>query len=142
MGHGQKGYSLLEITVVLVLIAVLGALVAPRYADLRDGIAVRSAATDLVQTLATARRTALTRRTAVAVVFDTASGAIQVRSLGQPIVRHALALTYGVRLAADRDSAVYDARGLGYGASNLSVIIKRGNAVDTVVLARLGRVRW
>ena len=45
-------------------------------------------------------------------------------------------------VATNRDSMVYDARGIGYGASNLSVVIRRGRAVDTVVVSRLGRVRW
>jgi hypothetical protein len=48
---------------------------------------------------------------------------------------------YGVRVTASRDSMAYDARGLGYGAANLSVVVHRGRVAETVYVSRLGRVR-
>ena len=48
---------------------------------------------------------------------------------------------HGVTLSATRDSMAYAPNGLGYGASNLSIIVRRGAVTDTVVVSRLGRVR-
>ena len=137
----RDGVTLLELTVVLAICAVMACLAVPRFTRLRDASAVRSAMSDLGATFAFARQTAVARRTTVAVVLDTASGIVRVRSGGQTLVRRTLRAAYGVGLAATRDSAVYDARGLGYGVSNLSLIIRRGSFVDTLTMSRLGRVR-
>jgi hypothetical protein len=58
------------------------------------------------------------------------------------IVRRDLHAMFGVRIASARDTMAYDVRGLGIGLSNLSLVIRRGRAVDTVFLSRLGRVRY
>jgi hypothetical protein len=36
----------------------------------------------------------------------------------------------------------FGASGLGYGAANLRVVVRRGAASETVYVSRLGRVRW
>jgi hypothetical protein len=36
----------------------------------------------------------------------------------------------------------FDPHGLGVGVANLSLIIRRGRAADTVFLSRLGRIRY
>jgi hypothetical protein len=46
-----------------------------------------------------------------------------------------------VVLSASRARVVYSASGFGYGAANLSVVVRRNSAVDTVFVSRLGRVR-
>jgi hypothetical protein len=57
------------------------------------------------------------------------------------LLRRDLRSVFGVRLSASRDSMAYDARGLGLGAANLSLVIRRGAAAETVFVSRLGRVR-
>jgi hypothetical protein len=57
---------------------------------------------------------------------------VRVRELGA---------RYGVRLASSRDSLAFDPRGLGFGAANASIRLTRGAAAETVVVARLGRIR-
>ena len=58
------------------------------------------------------------------------------------LLRRDLAIGYGVRISASRDSMAFDARGLGMGAANLSLVARRGRAVDTLFLSRLGRIRY
>jgi hypothetical protein len=47
-----------------------------------------------------------------------------------------------VSLSTSRDSLAFDVRGLGYGAANLTLVARRGAAADTLVVSRLGRVRY
>jgi len=138
----RRAFTLLETTIVLTIAAVLLAIVAQRFAAARDSSAVRSALSDLGSTFSLARQVAMTRRTLVSVVLDTAADAVEIRAAGQRVLRRELGGAYGIVLGANRDSAVYDARGLGFGASNLSVTARRGRFVDTLSMSRLGRVRW
>jgi prepilin-type N-terminal cleavage/methylation domain-containing protein len=138
----RRAFTLLELTVVLSLAGLLLAVTAPRFALLRNAWAVRSALTDLAASFSLARQTAIARRTPVAVVMDTARGVVQVRTAGRQLRRSDLRVSYGVALAANRDSAVYDPRGLGFGLSNLTVTVRRGALVDTLTMSRLGRIRF
>jgi prepilin-type N-terminal cleavage/methylation domain-containing protein len=138
----RSGLTLFELMVVMIVVGLLAALAVPRFSRLRDASAVRAAMMDLGSTFASARQTAMTRRTPVAVVFDTANGVVRLRANGETLLNHALRANYAVSLGANRDSAVYDPRGLGYGVSNLSVTVRRGSFVDTLTMSRLGRTTW
>jgi len=138
----RSGLTQLELIVVLVVGGVLTVLAVPRLVGLRDASSVRAAMTDVGAAFAVARQAAVTRRTPVAVVFDTAAGAIRVSSGGETILRRSLRATYSVSIGANRDSAVYDARGLGFGLTNLSLRVRRGTFVDTLTMSRLGRTVW
>jgi hypothetical protein len=48
---------------------------------------------------------------------------------------------HGVRLAATRDSMTYYPDGLALGGANLSIVLSRGAAADTVIVSREGRVK-
>jgi prepilin-type N-terminal cleavage/methylation domain-containing protein len=139
---GAAGFTLLELLVVLTIVGMLLGLVVPRLAGLRNAQSVRAAMGDLGTAFVLARQSALARRSTVALVFDTAAAVVHIRSADGPIRRSDLGASFGVSLSANRDSAVYDARGLGYGVTNLSVAVRRGNFVDTLRMSRLGRARW
>ena len=138
----RPGFTLLELSLVLAIGGLLLALAAPRFAALRDAHAVRAAMTDLGASFALARQSAVARRAPIAVVLDTGTGIVLVRAAGESLRRSALRSSYGVVVGSNRDSAVYDPRGLGYGLSNLTVTVRRGIFVDTLTMSRLGRVRW
>src|SRR5262249_57395585 len=89
-----------------------------------------------------ARQPASAGRAPSAVVIDSASGVVEVRAGGVRVSRRELAAVYGIVLASNRDSAVYDARGLGFGVTNLTVTVRRGRFVDTLTMSRLGRTKW
>lgn len=126
---------------VLAIIALTMLLVGPQFARLRDGAAVRSAMTDLAAAFSTARAMAVARGAMATVVIDPPNAAIEVRVAGTTVLRRDLGRTYGIVLWSNRDSTVYDPRGMGYGAANLSVTIRRGAFVDTLSMSRLGRIR-
>ncbi len=126
----------------LTVMAVLLSIGLARFAALRDATSVHAAVSDLGSAFSLARQLAVSKRRMVAIVLDTGRASVELRSGGVTIVRRALGASYGVHVGSNRDSAVFDARGLGYGVSNLSVAIRRGHFVDTLTMSRLGRVRW
>ena len=126
---------------VVAVVAVLLGLAVPRIGRVRDHTATRSAARELAASFSTARDLAIARRSAVAVLLDTVGGSVSISASGQVLSERRLGLLYGVRLSATRDSMAFDARGVGRGAANLRVVLRRGAASDTVFLSRLGRVR-
>jgi len=103
--------------------------------------AVRAAAIEVERTLALARESALAWRATVSLRLDTLRGRLDLRR-GPTLLRtRDLAGEFGVRLGGTRDSVVYDARGLGRGAANATLVVRRGVTADTIVVSRLGRVR-
>jgi len=140
--NDRGAFTLLELVLTMTIVAVCLGLVAPRFASLRDGASVRSASNEIGAAFSNAREMAIARAAPVAVVIDTVNAAVELRANGQRIVRRTLGAMYGVRVSSTRDSAVYDARGFGYGVSNLSVTVRRGAMADTLTMSRLGRVRW
>lgn len=137
----RSAFSLAEVVVALVIAGILFALALPRLAAIQDAAATRGAAADLDALFATARHLAVTRRENLTVRLDPVSAEAQVRGRGQILVRHRLGAIFGISMTATRDSSVYDARGLGYGAANFTVVLRRRRAIDSVVVSRLGRVR-
>jgi Tfp pilus assembly protein FimT len=124
------------------IISIMIGIATARIGTAADRGAVRAAAAEAAAVFATARNRAVYRRMAVAVFIDTVRGTLTANADSVTILRRDLATLYGVRLTASRDSTAFDARGMGAGAANLSIIVGRGRAVDTVFLSRLGRVRY
>jgi len=137
----RRGTTLPELIVVLTVVGVLATIGAIRVTALRDRMNVRAAATETVATFALARRWSVSRASRTALTIDTAAAAIIVRSFADTISHRRLGSSHGVTMSATRDSMAYAPNGLGYGASNLTIVLRRGAAAETVVVSRLGRVR-
>lgn len=135
------GYALVELLVVLGLLGVVMAIAVPRARDALDRVTVRSAAGDVRATLRFARALALAGNRAVAVDIDSVTGTLRVKRGAEVLLIRGVGQAHGVRVGRTRDSLTYDGRGFGRGAANLSVILRRGQAAETVFVARLGRVR-
>jgi Tfp pilus assembly protein FimT len=135
-------FTALELIVVITLMGLLMAVAMPRLGALRDAASVHAAMGDLGAAFSLARQAAVTRRTMVSIVIDTAAGVVELRASGRALLRHGLRSAYGIVLWSNKDSTVYDARGLGYGLANLTITVQRGASVDTLTMSRLGRVRW
>ena len=137
----RPALTLLELVIVLVVIGLLSIITVREAGHYLDRLAARSAVTEAAEVIHEARDEALALHTLVSVRFDTARDELSLRARGRPPTVHALGHAHGVALAASRDSLVFDARGLGYGASNLTLIARRGRVAETLVVSRLGRVR-
>jgi Tfp pilus assembly protein FimT len=138
----RPALTLLELVIVLVIIGLVSIIAVRELGHWLDRIAARSAVAEAAEVIQQARDEALSRHALTSVKIDTARGELALRSRGTPAAVHALAHTHRVTLSATRDSLAFDVRGLGYGASNLTLIARRGRAAETLVVSRLGRVRY
>ncbi|MDE3173653.1 MAG: GspH/FimT family pseudopilin [Gemmatimonadota bacterium] len=136
----RPAMTLAELLLALAIAAVLLALALPPIVAAGDRAAVRAAARDVETAFASARAEALARRSPIWVVLDSGAGTVALRGAWGTRIRPVGSM-YGIGLRTTRDSMSYDGRGLGWGAANLTVVVARGRARDTVVVSRLGRVR-
>ena len=136
------GFSLVELVLVMTLAGLVCVTVVHALSVQLDRMAVRDAIAEAAGALARARDEALARRAVVRVRIDTAQRTLTARSGDERIAWHALGHAHGVSLSTTRDSIAFDVRGLGHGAANLTLIARRGQAADTLVVSRLGRVRY
>jgi type II secretory pathway pseudopilin PulG len=139
--RNRSGTTIIELVVVMIVLAALAAIALPRFHDIADRFAARSAIEEARSLFTFARRQAIACRSPVGVITDTLRDAIIVRSLGVELGRQSLRDRYGVQLTATRDSMSYDPRGLGYGAANLAIVARRGRGAETLFVSRLGRAR-
>ena len=137
----RRGATLPELVIVLATIGMVTAIAVTRIAALRDRMNVRAAAEETFATFALARRWSLSRATRTAIAIDTTAASLTVRSYSDTIARRRLGSSHGVSISATRDSMAYAPNGLGYGASNLSLVLRRNGAAETVFVFRLGRIR-
>lgn len=137
----RPGFTLVELSVSVVLIGLMAGLTLPRFTGWRDRIAVDAAAASTMTLLTTARHAALRRAVITAVRFDTARATIIVHAGPDTIVTRPLGVVHAVRLSTTRDSIAYGPAGLGYGAANTRLVLTRGAVAETVTVSRLGRAR-
>ena len=137
----HTGYTVLELVIVVTIASVLMAMAIPPVTLALDRISVEAAAGDIGSLLATARSLAIAGHSSVAVDVDSTAGVIRVRRGTELLVARNIGEAHGVRLSKTRDSLSYDWRGLGRGAANLSIVVRRRAAAETVFVSRLGRVR-
>lgn len=137
----RPALTLLELVIVLMIIGLLAIIAVREVGHYLDRLATRAAVAEAAEVIQQARDEALARHAVVSVTIDTAGGELALRERGYQLAVHALGHAHRVKLATTRDSLAFDVRGLGYGASNLTLVAKRGRAAETLVVSRLGRVR-
>ncbi|MEO6865959.1 MAG: GspH/FimT family pseudopilin [Gemmatimonadaceae bacterium] len=137
----RSGFSLLELVVVATIIGVAAGVAIPRTRYLIERIAVRGAADDAAAMLELARHTAMMRGDRISVDIDSAPARLTMRAGNDTLRRRDEKAIHGVRYAATRPSVVYSQLGMGFGVSNLTLVVTRGTAAETVTVSRLGRVR-
>lgn len=120
------------------VVAAVGLRQAHRYLD---SMATHAAVVDAAFVIEQARDAALSQHAMVTLRIDTAAGTLALSARGVRLATHALTHQDGVHLSSTRDSITFDVRGLGYGAANMTLVARRGAAVESLVVSRLGRTR-
>jgi Tfp pilus assembly protein FimT len=137
----RAAFTIIETTVGICLICLIGAIAAPGVSRLRDAIEVREASIEVETLFSAARHIAIARASQVSVDVDTAKRIVSVR-VGEEIVRkRELGTDHQVEIKATRPTITYSPIGMGYGAANTTIVLKRNASVDSVIVSRLGRVR-
>jgi prepilin-type N-terminal cleavage/methylation domain-containing protein len=147
----QRGYTLLEMVAVLVILGVLGALTAPRVHGWADRLAVGRAMEDIRGIYIKARMTALYRSVRVRLMLSPDSLAV-VAENGSSLAENATdsllfrvsgPKVHGVSLEATRNVIRFYPTGIGLGGSNTKIVLRRGIAAESLTVSRLGRLkRW
>ena len=142
MRQHRSGLTLIELCLVLTILGLTTLIASRQLVLYLDRSAARAAVAEAATVVVRARDEAVAQHAMTSVWFDTVTAALELHARGVPISRAALGHAHGVTLSANRDSLAFDARGLGYGAANLTMVARRGHAAETLVVSRLGRVRW
>jgi type II secretory pathway pseudopilin PulG len=133
--------TLIEVGITVGILGLMAGLTFPRFGSYRDRIAVDAATSSTLSLLATARHAALRRATRTAIHLDSSLGTVFVVAGVDTIERRPLREVHQVEFSASRDSIAFTPSGLGFGAANTQIIVRRGGAADTISVSRLGRAR-
>ncbi len=138
------GVTLIELIVVLAILGVIVGLAVPRVAGWADRLAVLRAADEVMAFYHRARFAAVFRSTRVRIAF--AGDSISATAEGDSD-----SLLFwmrgpnrsGVALRASRSVIRLYPNGLGLGAANTKLVLRRGAAAESLTVSRLGRLkRW
>ncbi len=139
--RSNRGVTLLELLVVLVIAAVCAAEALPRVRAIADRVVVHHAAVRVRSALGLARQRAVALGVPVAVYIDSTEAMLRVGDAAGGMSAHPVGAADAVRLRVTRDSIAFSPIGLGWGASNTSVVVARGAVAETVTVSRAGRIR-
>ena len=140
-GSCRAGFTLIELLFVVSIIGILAGIAVPRTRHLLDSAAARGAAADAASMLEMARHAAMARGERVSVDIDSGPARLVMRAGSDTLRRRNEHAIHGVRFSITRSTVAYSPIGLGVGVSNLTLIVSRGSAAETVTVSRLGRVR-
>lgn len=137
----RRGITLVELALATTIVCLASALAVAGARRLLDRMSVRAATGEAHTLFGAARQLAILGSRMVTLEIDTTGRRIVVRAAAETLRVRESGEIHGVTLAATRLSTTYGANGVGYGASNLTLIVRRGRAADTLMVSRLGRVR-
>jgi prepilin-type N-terminal cleavage/methylation domain-containing protein len=137
----RHAFTIVELTVTICILGVISAIAMPSVGKLVDSIHVRGAVLEIESLFSGARHIAIARSAQTTVDIDTVDQAIYVSVGVDTLRKREIGKDHGVRFSATRVQMSYSATGMGYGAANLSVFVRRSSFVDTVFVSRLGRLR-
>lgn len=137
----RKAFTIVELIVAVCIMSILSAIAMPWAGELLDRVRVRGAVLEIESTFSGARHLAIARSAQTTIDIDSVARAIYVSIGVDTLRRREIGSDHGVQLSASRVRMSYSATGLGYGAANLSVFVRRNASADTVFVSRLGRLR-
>jgi prepilin-type N-terminal cleavage/methylation domain-containing protein len=141
----RRGFTLLEVAIVVVLMGIMGGYAAPRLFQARTRASARSASQAVVSQLARTRDIAARRRIATRVVLSSTT----LRAYGtingvEQEVLPPLNLTteYGATLTSGKPEIRFDTRGFASGLTgHVEVSTYHGSSYSKLCISRYGNVR-
>ncbi len=131
-----------ELAMVLAIVGVLSSLAFPRAAGWMDRIAVSRAAGEVAGFYQTARFAAIFRSQRVRLELGGDSlRAVFVGPRDSVFLRWPGPRRHRVDLTVTRVTIEIQANGLGFGAANTKIVLRRGMAAESLTTSRLGRLR-
>ena len=140
-----KGFSLVEVAIVLLIVAVLAAVGLPRVGPFLDRIATDQAAREVTTALAVARHGAVMQGMRARLTI--AGDSLRIDRLEPvgwiPWKRWLGPADLAVGIEVSNPVITFGPTGMGWGVSNTKVVLRRGSQVETITVSRVGRVkRW
>jgi len=139
----RRGFTLLELVVVLAIVALLTTFAVSRLLPLVDWIAADGAARDVTSALAVTRTAAVLRgaRARLRIATDSLRIDWEGPAGWEPYARWAGPASAGVTLTISNPEVVFSPLGIAWGLSNTRIVLSRGSQIETITTSRLGRVR-
>lgn len=137
----RRAFTVIELTVTVSILCILSAIAMPMAGKLLDRVRVRGAVVEVQSVFSASRHIAIARSSQATVEVDTLNQTIYVIVGVDTLRKRQIGAEHGVRLSTTRVRMSYSPTGVGYGAANLSVSVRRNDSVDTVFVSRLGRLR-
>jgi len=141
----SKGFTLLEMMVVLAIAGVLLGMWLPRAARLQDWLETERAARDVTTALAVGRTGAVMQSTRARV--EIGADTLRIDRFGAsgwtPWWRVPGPASHGVTLEVSNPIVTFGPTGMGWGVSNTRIVLRRGSQAETITTSRVGRIkRW
>src|SRR5215472_8601532 len=139
----RRGFTLVEVVVVLACVAMLTTFAVVRLAPLLDWIAADGAARDVTTAVSVTRTAAVLRgaRARLRIAADTLRIDWDGPRGWEPYARWTGPASAGVTLTVSNPEIVFSPLGVAWGPSNTRIVLQRGSQIETITTSRLGRVR-
>ena len=137
-----RGFTLIEVVTVVLIIGIVAAVGTPSLIDALDKLAVARAVNETTSFYRTARLAAVLQGRRVRVEFS--SDELRAVFEGSPDSTFLILsgpAAHRVSMSASRPSVRFQPTGLGYGGANAKLVLRRGDAADSLATSRLGRIR-
>jgi prepilin-type N-terminal cleavage/methylation domain-containing protein len=135
----RRGYTLIETVLSLAVLGLLLGIALPRFATVKDQLAVNDEAGRIAAAHRRARTTAILLSRPVVLIIAADSLVVEADSAGRWSAPGPAAA--GVTLAGPTRRLTFSPVGITTGLSNATLLLTRGSASRTVVVSRLGRLR-
>ncbi len=139
----RRGFTVVELVVVLAMVALLTTFALARLVPLLDWIAADGAARDVTTALAVTRTAAVLRgaRARLRIATDSLRIDCEGPAGWEPYARWAGPSSAGVSLTVSNPEVVFSPLGVAWGLGNTRIVLRRGSQIETITTSRLGRVR-